>query len=301
MPRTVTPVTVVISTLARPHLLRRCLVALLTGEVLPDEVVVVDQGDRASTAAVLDELACQLPVRHLAQERLGLSASQNAGVKAARSSIVAVVDDDCVPAHDWLAVIRREFGERPGPLLVTGRVLALPAEGQRTRAVSSRTSTVRQVWDGPTLPWQVGTGGNFAVTRDAYLAVGGNDERLGTGTPGRGGNDLDLFHRLLRSGVTALYEPDLVVRHERSTEAEHRARRGSYGFGVGAAVGRWFRQGDRRAVGILLGWLRLRASMTWQHRSRSRLRDEALVLGGTLAGLAHGLRLPSQRAEGSTG
>ena len=68
-----------------------------------------------------------------------------------------------------------------------------------------------------------------------------------------------------------------------------------------AAVGRWFRQGDRRAVGILLGWLRLRASMTWQHRSRSRLRDEALVLGGTLAGLAHGLRLPSQRAEGSTG
>ncbi len=143
-------------------------------------------------------------------------------------------------------------------LLITGRVLPLPPDGDRTLPLATRDSTERRALPPTTLPWQVGTGGNFSVTRSAYLAVGGNDEQLGTGSPGRAGNDLDLFHRLLRSGVAARYEPDLLVLHERSTPAEYRARRWTYGFGVGACVGSWLRAHDRSAVRILRAWLTLR-------------------------------------------
>jgi hypothetical protein len=127
------------------------------------------------------------------------------------------------------------------------------------------------------------------VTRDAFLAVGGNDERLGTGAAGRGGNDLDLFYRLVASGVTARYEPDLVVQHERSTQAEYDSRRGTYGFGVGAMLGLWLRRGDPAALRVLLSWLRLRALTAYQRRRVGGPLAELRVLAGTATGLWHGL------------
>jgi GT2 family glycosyltransferase len=284
-------VTVVISTLDRPSQLARCLEALLSGSRLPAGVVVVDQGDSTPTEPVVTAARDRgLTVTHVVQPRRGLSASQNAGVRAASTEVVAVVDDDCVPDARWVEVVEAAFGATEDPLLLTGRVLPLPAVGDRVVPLSVRDSAVARVWTRPPMPWHIGTGGNFAVLRSAFLAVGGNDERLGTGTPGRGGNDLDLFHRLVDSGVTARYEPDLLVRHERATVAEHLSRRSSYGYGVGAMLGVWLRRGDARAVLVLLAWLRLRARVGYSRRSGGGLAHEARVLSGTVTGLLYGLR-----------
>ena len=55
-------ISVAVSTLDRPEGLRRCLDALLAGSAMPDEIVVVDQGDGARTESVLSELAPAAPV-----------------------------------------------------------------------------------------------------------------------------------------------------------------------------------------------------------------------------------------------
>lgn len=288
----VVDVSVVISTLDRPQLLARCLRAIADGSVRPREVVVVDQGEPAPVAEVLEEArAAGLAVVHVTQERRGLSASQNLGVRTASSPVVAIVDDDCVPDIRWVEVAADALGSGEGPDLLGGRILPLPPVGDRVVAVSSRTSEERAEHRWPAPAWTIGSGGNFAVRRDRYLGVGGNDERLGTGTVGRAGNDIDLFHRLLRDGAVARYEPDLVVQHERATVEERRARRGSYGFGVGACVGRWLRDGDRWAWQALLRWLRLRAGELKRKRSLAAAGDEARVLAGTVRGLVYGLRL----------
>jgi O-antigen biosynthesis protein len=157
-------------------------------------------------------------------------------------------------------------------------------------ALSSRTSTERAVVPADAWPWQVGTGGNFSVTRSAYLEVGGNDERLGTGSPGRAGNDLDLFRRLLQHGAEARYEPDLLVLHERATTAEYRARRWTYGFGVGACVALWRRQGDPASWRVLRAWAALRLQVLRSRRRPAAAVDEARILLGTLHGLVYGWR-----------
>jgi hypothetical protein len=141
------------------------------------------------------------------------------------------------------------------------------------------------------MPWHIGTGGNFAVSRDAFLSVGGNDERLGTGAPGRGANDLDLFYRLIREGVIARYEPDLLVHHQRATAAEYTQRRSTYGYGIGAMLGLWLRRGDLRALVVLGSWLRLRANVGYRRISQGGITSEARVLVGTVAGLVRGIRL----------
>ncbi len=286
------PVSVVVSTLDRPHLLARCLDALLAGSRLPQEVVVVDQGDPAGVRDVLDARRGRgVELVHVPQQRRGLSVSQNAGFAQATSAFVCVVDDDCVADRRWVEVAAREHARADGPLLLTGRVLPLPPEGDRVRALSSRPSEIRTELARDALPWDIGTGGNFCVDRSAYLHVGGNDERLGTGSPGRAGNDLDLFHRLLRQGVTARYEPELLVLHERATPAEHRSRRWTYGFGVGACVAMWRVEADPAAGRVLRAWLRLRLHLVRRARSPITVLNETRILLGTLHGLWFGWRL----------
>lgn len=292
------PVSVVISTLDRPHLLARCLDGLLTGTCLPTEVIIVDQGDTGATAEVLRmRSGYSVPLVHVPQDRRGLSASQNAGVARTQCPVVSIVDDDCVPDRRWVEVAAREHGVASGPLLLTGRVLPLPPEGERTLALSSRTSTQQVRLPSDALPWEVGTGGNFSVTRSAYLQVGGNDERLGTGTSGRAGNDLDLFHRLLRAGVEGQYQPELLVLHERAAPAEHRSRRWTYGFGVGACVAAWLQERDGSALHVLRAWVTLRLRRLLHTRRWNSVGDESRVLLGTVHGLWHGVRM---RPRGST-
>ena len=295
-------VSAIVSTLDRPSSLRRCLESLAAGERQPDEVVVVDQGDPAPVRAVIAEMAAGgLHIRHAVQDRRGLSTSQNSGVAAARSDVVAIIDDDCVAHPEWVATVASAFAAPSALVLLTGRILSLPEDGDRTIPVSNRTSEVREELRWPVVPWVVGSGGNFAMRRATYLAVGGNDERLGTGSPGRAGNDMDLFYRALRAGGVARYEPDLVVWHERATAAERRSRRGSYGFGVGACVGRWARDGDRWAWRVLASWVKLRAKELGRRRSWAALDEEARVLGGTVQGLAYGLRLGDRWKPGAGG
>lgn len=285
-------VTVVISTLDRPERLARCLLALSTGSMLPAAVIVVDQGEPEATRRALECVRSRhLSIRHLVRTDRGLSLSQNAGVSEATTDVVAIVDDDCVPDERWVETIHRTFTAADGPLLMTGRVLPLPPEGSRVVAVSTRDSDLADEWRSPPDPWTVGTGGNFAVHRRAFLAVLGNDVRLGTGAPGQGGNDLDLFDRLIRSGARARYEPLLLVHHERSTIAEFTSRRSTYGFGVGAMLGMRLRRGEHTAWRTLGHWIRLRAAMAYRRRRERGLVNESRILAGTFAGLLHGARV----------
>jgi hypothetical protein len=159
--------------------------------------------------------------------------------------------------------------------------------------VASRTSGVRRRFRGRTLPWNIGSGNNFALRREWFQRVGGCDQRLGPGTPGRGGLDMDLFYRVLRAGGTALYEPDAVVLHERAPRAGRLARRGPYGFGMGALCALRMRERDAYALPLLAGWVALRLRLAAAGLARGRLvavREEALVLAGTAAGIGYGLR-----------
>jgi hypothetical protein len=58
-----------------------------------------------------------------------------------------------------------------------------------------------------------GTGANMAFRRRLFDDVGHFDPALGVGTVTQGGEDLDMFFRLLQEGYTLVYEPNALVRH----------------------------------------------------------------------------------------
>ena len=290
----VVPVGVAITTLGRPHTLARCLRSLQEGSAHPAEVVVVDQSVDRSARPVVD--ACdRLPdARHVGHEASGLGAGQNEAVRHTRSRIVAVLDDDCVADPEWIAEAARLLAPESAVDMIGGRVLPLDEDGSAgLHPVSSRTSRHPRGFRSRTRPWDVGSGNNFALRREWFDRIGGCDERLGPGSPGRGAVDIDLFYRLLRAGARVRYEPSLVVYHERKTRGERLARRVPYGYGMGAACAIWLRQRDWYALRVLVAWVSFRARLFTGAMRRRRWMsawEELLVLGGTVRGFVHGMR-----------
>jgi GT2 family glycosyltransferase len=290
---------VAIATRDRADCLAACLDALLADPAPPAEIVVVDQSAGDQTRLAVEQRqpgpVSLVYVRHTGT---GLGAAQNLALTRASWPILAVTDDDCIPALGWAAAIARLFARCSGLHAVTGRVLPLGPERPGTYAVSSRLSTARAEFARLALPWDVGSGNNFAVRREWLERIGGLDERLGPGAPGQGGLDMDLFYRLLRAGARIRYEPDLVVYHSRASRSGRLARRVPYGYGMGACCTLWLRQGDWHALRVLAAWVLMRARRLARGAARGEamlVQEEALVLAGTGAGLVYGLRaLPAE-------
>ena len=288
-------VSAAIATLDRPEALARCLDALLSGAVLPAEVIVVDQSANDATKAMIEQRrAGAVPILYTRQQRRGLSASRNAALGQVSCPVVAVTDDDCVPDPGWIAAIERAFASPAAPDAVTGRILPLGPHVPGTYGIALRQSRVRADFSGRVLPWLVGSGNNFAVRRDWFARIGGFDERLGVGSPGKAAEDIDLFYRLLRAGACVRYEPESLVYHQRHSKAKRMTTRYSYGHGIGAFCIIWLRRGDLYALRVFGHWLCWQckdlavASGRWQWLEAYQ---RWLILRGTLSGLIYGLRV----------
>lgn len=290
----------------RPDALGRCLDAIIRGSEIPSSIVVVDQSTRDQrTSDVVASVRRDVPptcrISHV-QSSGGMARGQNDGFALVDDDIVLVTDDDCVPDGDWVRQAHHAMQADPEIGLLGGRVLPLEASPAAPHPVASRPSPVAADLDRTSAPWSLGSGNNFAVRRRTVLAVGGNDERLGPGARFRGGADMDLFRRIMRTGVACRYEPAVVVRHARATAAERRRRRIPYGYGMGVACTLWWRQGDRHAARIAACYLAMRmrrAARGLLRREPDRTWDEALIVCGFARGLVRGSTLadaaPQQR------
>ncbi|HJX27414.1 MAG TPA: glycosyltransferase [Thermoanaerobaculia bacterium] len=212
---------VVVCTRDRPAELARCLAALSRMEHPAFEVIVVDNAPRDDSVR---RIVAQTPHRYVREERPGLDRARNRGIAEARHGLIAFTDDDTEAEPGWLAALAGAFAD-PRVAGVTVRVLpgALDTPAQRLFEQYGNGMSKGErprLFDGATLrpaellrAQDVGVGANMVFRREALEAAGGFDPALDVGTPARGAGDLDLFHRLLRSGAVLRYEPEARVRH----------------------------------------------------------------------------------------
>lgn len=294
-------VTVAIATCDRPDALARCLAAVYAGDMLPAQIIVVDQSAADASREVVGRFrSAPVAPLYIRQPRLGLSASRNAAFAAATHPVVAVTDDDCVPARDWVAVVQQAFSSHTPPAALTGRVLPYGTDEPGLHAVSLRPSARPVEYRRTSAPWAVGTGGNFAALREWIERIGGYDERLGAGSPGRAAEDTDVLYRLLRAGAPVRYEPRALVYHDRQSARRRLAGSCGYGYGIGACCAIWLRGGDWRAVAALCRWLAFRACILCGALLRRKWLyavEECLVFRGTLGGLGYGVRCGARHAH----
>ena len=242
------PVTVVVCTRERPETLRETLRSVAALEWHALEVIVVDNAPTTTRTAEL--VAREHPdFRYVREDTAGLSHARNAGLRAATSSIVAFTDDDVIVDPQWVRRLAAGFSAGEDVGCVTG---AVPS-GELRNAVQSYFDA-RVSWsklivprvfrlsdppaDLPMFPFCVGefgTGANFAVRRDTMVRLGGFDSALGAGTGTQGGEDLDMFLRILYAGSAIVVEPAAFVWHRHRADLEAlTAQAVGYGRGFGA-------------------------------------------------------------------
>jgi len=258
-----TPLTIVVCTRNRASALASCLSHLrnLDGEIA--EILVVDNAPSdESTAQLVAAVADEDDrVRYLLEPKPGLSRARNCGLRHARGELIAFADDDVRVDRHWAKGLIRGFTRTPGVACVTGMVasasLELAAEQYFDARVWWSSSCQPRVYDsahGPSLglhPYaagQFGTGANFAFRLPILRALGGFDESLGAGSRAAGGEDLDIFVRVIRGGYDLAYEPAALVWHEhRADEAELERQLYSYGKGLSAYLTKYLVSRETRA------------------------------------------------------
>jgi GT2 family glycosyltransferase len=257
------PISVIIATKNRPMLLRAMLESLTALRYSNFEVCIVDGTlDGTGETSFREAVGRDERFFYVAEPAPGLSRARNRGLAETRHAYVAFADDDCLVDPDWLSGIARGFRRDRSIGCVTGMVpaAALATASQRffERRVSwshqlqpIRFQLARQPGDSILHPFQVGiygTGANFGLRRDVAVALGGFSQLLGAGSPCRGGGeDADMFVRVLRRGWDLAYEPGAIVWHiGRSSDEELAAQLREYGRGILVTGLKWIADSETR-------------------------------------------------------
>lgn len=101
-------VSIVTMTYNRARVLEKTLSAMLELDYPNEyEVIVVNDGSTDNTKEMLKKFEKKIRVIH--QERKGPCAARNTGIRAAKYPIIVNMDDDCIPAKDWLKDLVSSF------------------------------------------------------------------------------------------------------------------------------------------------------------------------------------------------
>jgi GT2 family glycosyltransferase len=214
-------VSIVMSTYNRAAMLPRALAALLAqSRAVPHEIIVVNNNSTDDTAAVVQRHVEEHPerVRYVFEGRQGLSYGRNAGIRAARGSIIAFTDDDVDVAPDWLERLAAAFAACPGAAYIGGRVLP------RWKTPPPRWLTTAH-WSPLALqdygdkPLEAGAarpiclvGANLAFRADVFKRVGLFTGQFGRIRDGIGSTeDHDMQLRIWQAGLHGMYVPEVVM------------------------------------------------------------------------------------------
>lgn len=156
----------------------------------------------------------------------GLSGAKNTGFEAAKSDLVAFLDDDAIAEPQWLARLVETCSDPNAlgvggwvePLWESGRPKWFPDEylwaiGGTSKVMPKDVAPIRNVF-----------GGNSCWRRDVYQSVGGFHTGMGAGTK-LGGHSLaceetELCIRAHQRwpGKTFLFDPQAIIHHRVSSD-----------------------------------------------------------------------------------
>lgn len=261
-------ISVVICTRDRPEQIKKCLDRLTRQEYPRFEVVVVDNAPTSDALrnVVEGQPGDRAEFRYCVEPRPGLSWARNAGIAAAKSDVIAFLDDDDEPDEHWLTGIADGFTRSDRIGGVSGIVLPASLENaveqmfEEVGGHSKGRGFVHETFSksGPQSPLfplpPFGVGANMAFRREALDRIGGFDTALGAGTPTSGGEDTLAITLVMLAGYEMAYEHGaLMWHHHRQDIASLNKQLQGYSVGLTA----YYVALLRKRPGAIFGLLKL--------------------------------------------
>ncbi len=238
---------VVICTFVRTHRLIECLksVEKQTLDSGRFELIIVSKGLCLEEIQWLDEYARStlLVLKHIREERPGLSVARNVGLRNAMGEVVLFLDDDTIAHRECLEAYVDAF-KSTDALCAGGRILPEfvtppPRWLQPGHWAFLGTLDLGDEICSFDYPANFPVGANVAYRAEVFERFGSFDEDLGIhGLKTAGGEETDLCYRIEAAGGKLLYVPRALVYHciEADKLKKSWMRKTAYRQGRGAAL-----------------------------------------------------------------
>ena len=204
-------ITVCISTLQRPELLKRLLTDLArqdTNSLFTFSAVVADNDPDESARPVVEMCRTTLPlsIQYVVEPRRSISHVRNKSLEPAKGEYVAFIDDDEFPTPEWLSTMFRSLNDYTvsgvfGPV----RPHYDPATPSWVKKAGFYVRPEHPT--GFPMPWQECRTGNVLVRRNVLEQV----NPVFRPEFGGGASDQDLFRRLMERGHRFIWSNEALV------------------------------------------------------------------------------------------
>ncbi len=183
------------------------------------EIIVVDNGSRDGTAAILASFGGAITV--IEEPLRGRAAARNAGIRYARGEVIAFTDTDCTVDPDWLAALVAPLVD-PCVGVAGGRILARRPANE-IELFGEVIHDHRQAILAMRPPYAITM--NWASRRSVLTDLGLFDLAL------RRGSDGDLAYRIGQGGYSFAYCPTAIIYHRNESSLAGLFREGfQHGF-----------------------------------------------------------------------
>jgi glycosyltransferase involved in cell wall biosynthesis len=239
------------------------------------EVLIIDNASTDGTGQYSSDLACEIlkcRTRVVLEKTPGLAFARQRAAREAQGAIICFLDDDNIPAPDFVACAIRAFDSRPAAGAIGGKIMAAweTPPTALALAVQSFALAICDLGDTPfkhefnTGPVGAGLCIRSTILQAIYArkdavtaAIGRKGKALG------GGEDLAIGILTWQMGYECWYDPSLVIHHKLPTgrmEKEYLLRLYE-GIGCGQAEVR--RLYDRKARSPLVVLIGFKDYMRW--------------------------------------
>lgn len=188
--------------------IERCVLAILEGERLPDEILLIDDCSTDGTPGRIQALVEQpgdLVVTVRTERNLGPAGARNVGVRAAKGKHLIFVDSDTQVYPDTVAVLARQLGNHDAVVGVYSDDPLNDIPSAHYKAMLYAAMLGR----GGVQPYDQFSASCAGIRRAVFDAVGGYDEWFGAGLDFE---NEELGHRVA-SGYDMVLDPAVRTRH----------------------------------------------------------------------------------------
>ncbi|MEE2877077.1 MAG: glycosyltransferase [Candidatus Neomarinimicrobiota bacterium] len=180
------------------------------------EMIIVDDGSTDSTVEIIEDKQqdLNLNIKCLNQMNSGPGAARNWGIEAAKGELLTFIDSDCEADPLWLETITRAYQNQRfdafgGPDSSKRDFSLLQRAIDFSMTSFLTTGGFRGHSDRPLAKFYPRSH-NMGMTRELYNQVGGFGSL-------RHGQDIELSHRIHRSGAKVVNLKEAIVYHRRRT------------------------------------------------------------------------------------
>lgn len=200
---------VIIPTYNRRAALNDCILSLVTQDYLQEryEIIVVDDGSSDGTAEMMAILTQKHHnIQYVLTTHRGPAAARNVGLKKSAGVIIALIDNDCIPASDWVSNILEGHDLHKDVLAIGGltevnphNIKAAVSQSLSDGAMAVNINNKREYIFFPTC--------NVSFKRE-YLKESFNEL-----FPLPAGEDLEFFWRIFKKNNSLFFNEKMRVFH----------------------------------------------------------------------------------------